>query len=114
MAENGLLAIMFMSGPDDGRVLYFSPEQGHGHAHTDGSWSLSVGRRQDCDVSIPFDTLLSRQHALLRRTPDGRLWLIDAGSMNGTFVDETRIEKPTPIMNGQLFRLGRTWLRVQC
>jgi pSer/pThr/pTyr-binding forkhead associated (FHA) protein len=105
--------IMIMSGPDDGQKIYLSREYGDGELGGDGTWSLSFGRREECDVSIPFDTQVSRRHAVLRVTPDGRFWLEDAGSLNGTFVEKTRIETATVITRGQLFRLGRTWMRIQ-
>ncbi len=107
------LVIMIMSGPDDGQKIYLSQEHNDGTIGADGSWSLTCGRREECDISIPFDTQVSRQHAILRVMPDGELWLSDAGSLNGTFVDNRRIEKPVTIKRGQLFRLGRTWVRVQ-
>jgi pSer/pThr/pTyr-binding forkhead associated (FHA) protein len=107
------LVIMIMSGPDDGQQIHLSQRHGDGYTNVDGSWSLVLGRREECDLSIPFDTQISRQHAMLRLMPDGELWLVDAGSLNGTFLGKERIEKPTIIERGELFRLGRTWLRVQ-
>lgn len=107
------LAIMIMSGPDDGQTLYLGREFGDGEMGPDGVWSVVLGRREECDVGIPFDTQVSRQHAILRLTPENEIWLEDAGSLNGTFVGKERVEGPTQILPGQLFRLGRTWLRVQ-
>lgn len=107
------LLIMVMSGPDDGRTIQLNPERGDGFVAADGTWSLVLGRREECDVSLPFDTQVSRQHALLRIAPDHEIWLADAGSRNGTYIGKTRIEEPVRIETGQLFRLGRTWLRIQ-
>jgi pSer/pThr/pTyr-binding forkhead associated (FHA) protein len=105
--------IMIMSGPDDGQKIYLSREYGDGELDDDGTWSLFFGRREECDVSIPFDTQVSRRHAALRIAPDNQFWLEDVGSLNGTFVEKTRIETATAIERGQLFRLGRTWMRIQ-
>jgi pSer/pThr/pTyr-binding forkhead associated (FHA) protein len=107
------LVIMFMSGCDDGQKVYLSQEHGDGSVDANGTWSLVFGRREECDVSIPFDTQVSRQHAVLRVARDGRFWLVDEDSLNGTYVGKTRIEEPTAVERGQLFRLGRTWLRIQ-
>ena len=107
------IVIMIMSGPDDGREMRFVRSEGHGHIGTDGAWSLLLGRRDDCDISIPFDTQISRRHAMLRVSPDGQLYLSDVGSLNGTFIGSDRIVEPTPLYEGQFFRLGRTWFRVQ-
>jgi pSer/pThr/pTyr-binding forkhead associated (FHA) protein len=118
MGDEGLMnvascVIMIMSGPDDGQKLYLSREYGDGELADDGTWSLFFGRREECDVSIPFDTQVSRRHAALRITPDNRFWLEDVGSLNGSYVEKTRIETATVIERGQLFRLGRTWMRIQ-
>ena len=113
MSEFSSLVIMIMSGPDDGKTVLLSRESGDGLLDTDGTWSLVLGRREECDVSIPFDTQVSRRHALLRVSTSGELWLVDSGSLNGSFVDGKRIDEPTTITPGQLFRLGRTWMRVQ-
>lgn len=107
------LVIMIMSGPDDGQKIHLDHNHGDGQIDQDGAWSVVFGRREECDISIPFDTQVSRQHAHIKVLPNGELWLIDAGSLNGTFVDKDRIEKPTQLERDQLFRLGRTWLRVQ-
>jgi pSer/pThr/pTyr-binding forkhead associated (FHA) protein len=106
------LAIMIMSGPDDGQLLYLSREHGDGEMGLDGVWSVVIGRKEECDISLPFDTQVSRQHAILRVTPDD-IWLEDGGSLNGTYVGKKRIGSPAQIQRGQLFRLGRTWLRIQ-
>jgi pSer/pThr/pTyr-binding forkhead associated (FHA) protein len=109
----GSLVIMIMSGPDDGRTIHLSQQCGDGYVSTEGTWSLVLGRRDECDVNIPFDTQISRQHAVLRVDETGGLWLMDAGSLNGSFVGDTRLEEPIRLRYGQLFRLGRTWMRVQ-
>ncbi len=108
-----MLTIMFMSGPDDGRVVRLERSKEHGLLHADGAWGLMFGRRDDCDVIISFDTQVSRRHAMLRVTDTGQLWLDDVGSLNGTFVDQDRVSALVEIQRGQLFRVGRTWLRVQ-
>lgn len=107
------LVIMVMSGPDDGQKIALDLSDNKGQVTADGSWLLTFGRRDECDIPVPFDTQVSRQHAVLRVGPDNTLWLSDAGSLNGTFVGDTRLEAPSVIQRGQLFRLGRTWLRVQ-
>ena len=105
--------IMIMSGPDDGQKVYLSREYGDGKLEDDHSWVLVFGRREECDVSIPFDTQVSRRHAVLRVTDDRRFLLQDLGSLNGTYVRKARIEEPTAVERGELFRLGRTWMRIQ-
>ena len=63
-----------------------------------------IGRRQGSDVVI-HDTNVSRMHAQIRR--DGsRLTLEDAGSSNGTMVNEARIENSYDLKAGDVIRIG--------
>ncbi len=107
------LDIMFMSGPDDGRVIHLSQRRGQGTVEPDGTWMVVFGRSDECDVPVPFDTQVSRRHAMLQVGADGEMWLSDAGSLNGTYVDKVRVTGATPLKRGMLFRIGRTWMRVQ-
>ncbi len=51
---------------------------------------MTIGRRPDSDVFLD-DVTVSRDHALLIRRADS--WhLDDCGSLNGTYVNRTRIE----------------------
>lgn len=45
----------------------------------------TIGRNRDCDIVIA-DTSVSRVHAELVETDDGRFYLTDCGSKFGTFV----------------------------
>ncbi len=50
---------------------------------------IRVGRRADVELPLPF-AVLSAIHARLRRGPDG--WTVeDAGSTNGTWLDDERL-----------------------
>jgi hypothetical protein len=63
-----------------------------------------IGRRQGSDVVI-HDTNVSRMHAQIRR--DGsRLTIEDAGSSNGTLVNDVRIEQSQDLQAGDLIRIG--------
>jgi hypothetical protein len=50
---------------------------------------------------------VSRRHAELR-VADGALWIVDLGSVNGTFVNETRIapNQPVRLVNGAKLRFA--------
>jgi pSer/pThr/pTyr-binding forkhead associated (FHA) protein len=51
---------------------------------------MSVGRRPDCEVFLD-DVTVSRDHALLIKR--GEQWYLDdCGSLNGTYVNRSRIE----------------------
>lgn len=49
-----------------------------------------VGRGGDCAVSFEHSTL-SRRHARLT-VEEGRVWITDLGSTNGTFLEDRRLE----------------------
>lgn len=108
--------IMVMSGVDDGKLLTFSSYNGDGSAEA-GSWLLKIGRRDGNDLILRNDTFASRDHAALRLDANGRWWLSDGNSRNGTFLDagqdEARVSGAIPLLPGQLFRVGHTWLRIQ-
>jgi ABC-type multidrug transport system ATPase subunit/pSer/pThr/pTyr-binding forkhead associated (FHA) protein len=50
-----------------------------------------VGRAPDRDIQFSGNDEVSRHHASIWSTPGGRLMLEDAGSLNGTWVDDTRV-----------------------
>lgn len=107
------IVLAIMSGPDDGRKVRLRREDGDGTAGTDGAWVLVLGRRDDCDLSLPFDTQTSREHARLVYTRDGSWVLEDMGSRNGTYIGRKRLDHPAELPAGTLFRIGRTWLRLE-
>jgi len=59
--------------------------------------------RSDADVLLPHG-LVSRHHARLV-WDDGRFWLIDQGSTNGTFVNGHRVTRH-PLANGDRIKIG--------
>ena len=54
---------------------------------------------------------VSRCHVLIDSDSNG-LVAIDQNSRNGTFVDKQRIEGKVAIQPGAMFRVGRTWVRL--
>lgn len=109
------VSIMIMSGVQDGMLLNFSAENSEGRLEDD-RWIITIGRQEDRDICLKNDTFISRQHAQLI-FQDDRWWLHDCGSKNGTYLegtdDDLRITEPATLTPGELFRIGRTWLRIQ-
>ncbi len=105
-----------ISGVEDGREWRLdSNREG---IVTPDSWSITIGRDKACVISLAHDNYASRFHAKLHYR-DEQWWLEDLESRNGTyipstqnFLDETRITVTKPLQEGQLFRIGRTWLRL--
>jgi pSer/pThr/pTyr-binding forkhead associated (FHA) protein len=105
--SRGRITVTLMSGPLDGKTLEWDRPEG------DGDMVLTIGRREGCDISLDYDTQVSRIHARLVYSPASRaFYLEDAGSRNGTFVGSARLTERTSLEPGTLFRVGRTWLRV--
>ena len=66
----------------------------------------TIGRAADSDLAIA-DPLVSGRHAEVRRLGDGHV-LADAGSRNGTFLNDRPVMEPTPLADGDVIRLGDT------
>ncbi len=115
------ISITYMSGPYDGKTMNFEqPEVGEERI-------LLIGRREGCDIHLHFDSQSSRVHARLGMmaipvTASESVenpfmlgfWLEDGNSRNGTFVekDKNAIKGRISLRPGTLFRVGRTWLRL--
>jgi pSer/pThr/pTyr-binding forkhead associated (FHA) protein len=69
---------------------------------------LSVGRGSGNELSLPWDTEVSRLHAELEAIA-GEWTVTDDGlSRNGTFVNGNRISGRTRLRDGDLLRVGQT------
>lgn len=101
------IVLALMSGPKDGAILSFETL-----LENDNSIEISIGRREGCDVCLSYDSQVSREHAVL--IYDGSHFVLeDCNSTNGTFVGEQKITGRVEVQPGELFRVGRTWLRVE-
>jgi len=71
----------------------------------EGPGSYTVGRGHESDLQIR-DRGVSREHCLVEF--DGEyFWLVDAGSVNGTFVNSERITRYM-LYSGDRIRIGRS------
>lgn len=71
---------------------------------------LWVGRAPDLDLTLA-DRFCSRRHAMLRREGD-RLYVRDAGSVNGITIGEQRVLEAR-LESGETVTIGRTTLRFR-
>jgi len=81
----------------------------HGRHKQPGEF-ISVGRSASNDVVIPFEPV-TRFHALFSEDAAGRFFVLDAGSKNGTFVNESPVPQkgrgePLEVKSGASIRLG--------
>ena len=69
---------------------------------------VSVGRRSEAMLSLPWDDQVSRLHAMLERVA-GEWTVVDDGmSANGTFLGQERLSGRRRLGDGDVIRFGRT------
>jgi len=91
------------------RFLVFRDEEGRQVIHRlpEGR-PVTIGRRPEADVSIPWDPEMSRLHAELE-VRAGQWTISDDGlSQNGTWVNDMRLTGRRRLNDGDLVRVGRT------
>jgi pSer/pThr/pTyr-binding forkhead associated (FHA) protein len=70
----------------------------------------TVGRASGCQVLLK-DPTVSQLHARVFRR-DGRLYIEDLGSSNGTFVNRKKVSAPVALRRGDRLAIGGTVLEV--
>jgi len=65
----------------------------------------TFGRSRDNDILLP-DASVSRSHAMVQKLDNGRFYLIDLGSRNGSFVNKRRVTVPVILSDGDEIGLG--------
>ena len=70
-----------------------------------------LGRAATCHVAID-EMMVSRVHAKIVVTEDAVI-VRDMGSTNGVFVNGARIERPTPLREGDILSLGAVDLSIE-
>lgn len=86
--------IIFKSGSEKGSVIEFDN-------------AVVLGRSKECDVLVP-DEKVSRRHCSII-FEDGKWYVSDLGSRNGTFLNELRVEREV-LSDGDRIRVGGTVL----
>lgn len=70
------------------------------------------GRAGEAPADLNGDPSVSRYHARVSPTSDGRFVIEDLGSANGTYVNGTKIEAPQLLSQGDRIELGDSVLEV--
>ena len=69
--------------------------------------AVTIGRRTDNDVALPWDEEVSRRHAHI--VAEGEAWqLVDDASRNGSYLNGARITEQSPLNDGDVLRFGDT------
>jgi pSer/pThr/pTyr-binding forkhead associated (FHA) protein len=71
-----------------------------------------IGRGAENGVQLDGDDFVSSRHARFEPRGDG-IWVEDAGSTNGTFVNGARVTSARLLQPGDVVRIGQTDLRVE-
>jgi FHA domain len=72
------------------------------------SESITLGRREEADISVPWDPEMSRLHAELELRAGEWTVCDDGFSQNGTWVNGLRLAGRRRLADGDLLRVGRT------
>ncbi len=81
------------SGPHAGEQFEFKSEV------------ITLGRARDNDVPLYLDKEISRRHAVIK-LEHGRFVIQDQNSLNGTYVNNERVEAPRPLQDGDIIFVG--------
>ncbi len=106
----GIPSFDVVSDPTPGLVLIYSRL----HAHLPSALpfaapTVTLGREADNTLSVP-EAAVSRYHARVERRTDGRFWVVDTQSTNGTFVNGRRVREH-PLAVFDVLRVGDTLFR---
>jgi pSer/pThr/pTyr-binding forkhead associated (FHA) protein len=71
--------------------------------------AITIGRETGNDLVVDEETVSSRHSRLSIR--DGRWWIEDLGSRNGTLVNDAQIVHGRHLGSGDLIQIGRVCLR---
>jgi pSer/pThr/pTyr-binding forkhead associated (FHA) protein len=95
--ERGLPFLMFRDGDGQQRIYALEP-----------AGAVTVGRRQEADVSLAWDPEASRLHAELSFRAGEWTICDDGWSQNGTWVNGLRLAGRRRLADGDLVKVGRT------
>ena len=93
-------------------VVVISPALRSGDEHAIDSGPLIIGRDAENDLPLVRDEFSSGRHARIEPRRDG-VWIEDAGSTNGTYVNGVRLAAPRKLSPGDVIRVGETDLRFE-
>jgi hypothetical protein len=67
----------------------------------------TIGRAEGCDLGLFGDNQIERLHARIL-LQNNRYLLSDAETPGGTYLNDERISKPTPLKSGDMIRVGNS------
>jgi hypothetical protein len=98
--EKGLPFLLYRDGDGQQRLFTLDEE----------AEAITVGRRYEADISLPWDPEASRLHAELSLRAGEWTICDDGWSQNGTWVNGLRLAGRRRLADGDLVKIGRTIL----
>ena len=100
-----------LSSPSMGRlVVVNSPALEEESEYVLDSAGITIGRGSQNTVALDDDEFASASHARVEPRQDG-VWIEDAGSTNGTYLNGVKLSRPRKLTPGDLVRVGETDFR---
>jgi pSer/pThr/pTyr-binding forkhead associated (FHA) protein len=72
---------------------------------------VTIGRAPGCSVPLADDTYVSQLHARIY-VREGKPFVEDLGSTNGTFLNRDRLSRTMPLHRGDKLQIGQTVLEI--
>lgn len=94
------------------QVLAVLVEKSSGRNLRVTSGRVSIGRGTKNDIILPHNSV-SRAHAVLQIEPNGFMAITDLQSLNGTFVNNTRVTESQKLRFGDAIKIGDVMLILQ-
>ena len=83
-------------------VQIHGPELGKKYALQE--YEFTIGREEGNHIVVDLDNV-SRRHAMIIRR-QGRMFVKDLGSTNGTYLNDAEVTQETPLRSGDLIKVG--------
>jgi hypothetical protein len=109
MAQPGAPPAARAARPPD-HVALLAPDGGKAQVYSLDE-ELILGRGSKCHVVLS-DAYASQVHARIFRR-EGRYFIEDMGSTNGTYLNRKKVTSPIPIGRGDRIRIGKTELELR-
>ncbi|MCB0874521.1 MAG: FHA domain-containing protein, partial [Thermoleophilia bacterium] len=74
--------------------------------------SITIGREEG-DIVLGGDTAASRLHAQISKDDEGRVYVEDLGSTNGTWVNQHRVGRKVELHRGDWLQVGETTFQLR-
>ncbi len=105
--ENLQACLVLIHGGELGKRFTLEPPLGLSVAGSTPVRVISVGRSSQCEIQLEEDSL-SRKHASFLVHLDGRVFVRDNESTNGTYVNDQLAKGEQQLRDGDRIKVGRT------